>query len=204
MKKDEYLAELKQRLSQFSKAEMEDALSYCEEYFEEAGEGNEEQVIADLGSPAQFVAQLKAEKSIRQEQHRKYDRKNRANQSSLKNAVMIILGICALPIALPLLIALIALIAALFITVLALGLAGVVSFASIFVSGFPLLISAVYHYQEAGDAWIAAGGGLLCIGLGILLSLLFLSLIRAVLPAFTKALTWLYDKAKGGRRHETA
>lgn len=121
MKKAEYIAELKRRLANFSPSEVEDAVSYCEEYFEEAGNGNDQQVIDDLGTPAQFAAQLKAERSIRQEQqHRGYRRGNNPN-SSLKNAGMIILGICALPIALPLLIAAIAVMFALVITVFALG-----------------------------------------------------------------------------------
>ena len=121
MKKAEYIAELKRRLANFSPSEVEDAVSYCEEYFEEAGDGNDQQVIDDLGTPAQFAAQLKAERSIRQEQqHRNYRRGNNPN-SSLKNAGMIILGICALPIALPLLFAAIAVMFALVITVFALG-----------------------------------------------------------------------------------
>ena len=130
MKKAEYIAELKRRLANFSPSEVEDAVSYCEEYFEEAGDGNDQQVIDDLGTPAQFAAQLKAERSIRQEQqHRNHRRGNNPN-SSLKNAGMIILGICALPIALPLLFAAIAVMFALVITVFALGVAGIVSFAS--------------------------------------------------------------------------
>ena len=193
MRKDEYIAELKHRLAGFSASDMEDAVSYCEEYFEEAGEGQEQQVIDDLGSPARFAAQLKAERSIRKNPN-----------SSLKNAGMIILGICALPIALPLMLAVVAVIFALIITVLALGVAGIASFASILITGIPLLASAVTNYQTAGNAWIAGGGGLLCIGLGLLLSILFFTLIRSVLPAFTNALTRLYHKAQGGRRHEKA
>ena len=134
MKKAEYIAELKRRLANFSPSEVEDAVSYCEEYFEEAGDGNDQQVIDDLGTPAQFAAQLKAERSIRQEQqHRNYRRGNNPN-SSLKNAGMIILGICALPIALPLLFAAIAVMFAPVITVFALGVAGIVSFASILIT----------------------------------------------------------------------
>lgn len=51
MKKAEYIAELKRRLANFSPSEVEDAVSYCEEYFEEAGDGNDQQVIDDLGTP---------------------------------------------------------------------------------------------------------------------------------------------------------
>ena len=60
------------------------------------------------------------------------------------------------------------------------------------------------NYHTPSNAWIAAGGGFLCIGLGLLLSILFFSLIRTVLPAFTNALTRLYHKAQGGKRHENA
>ena len=204
MRKDEYIAELKHRLAGFSASDMEDAVSYCEEYFEEAGEGQEQQVINDLGSPARFAAQLKAERSIRQEQQYHGDSRRKNPNSSLKNAGMIILGICALPIALPLMLAVVADIFALIITVLALGVAGIASFASILITGIPLLASAVTNYQTAGNAWIAGGGGLLCIGLGLLLSILFFTLIRSVLPAFTNALTRLYHKAQVGRRHEKA
>ena len=130
---------------------MEDAVSYCEEYFEEAGDGNDQQVIDDLGTPAQFAAQLKAERSIRQEQqHRNHRRGNNPN-SSLKNAGMIILGICALPIALPLLFAAIAVMFALVITVFALGVAGIVSFASILITGIPLMASAVTNYHTPSN-----------------------------------------------------
>ena len=48
MKKAEYIAELKRRLANFSPSEVEDAVSYCEEYFEEAGDGNDQQVIDDF------------------------------------------------------------------------------------------------------------------------------------------------------------
>ena len=74
---------------------------------------------------------------------------------------MIILGICALPIALPLLFAAIAVMFALVITVFALGVAGIVSFASILITGIPLMASAVTNYHTPSNAWIAAGGGFL-------------------------------------------
>ena len=204
MSRDEYLRILARELSRLPKEEFDRAMEYYTEYFEEAGEGQEQQVINDLGSPARFAAQLKAERSIRQEQQYHGDSRRKNPNSSLKNAGMIILGICALPIALPLMLAVVAVIFALIVTVLALGVAGIASFASILITGIPLLASAVTNYQTAGNAWIAGGGGLLCIGLGLLLSILFFTLIRSVLPAFTNALTRLYHKAQGGRRHEKA
>ena len=65
MSKQQYLEELRVRLKGLSQDEIEDALSYREEYFDDAGEGNEQQVIADLGSPYKFAAQIRADAEIR-------------------------------------------------------------------------------------------------------------------------------------------
>lgn len=64
MSKQEYIHQLKAKLKGLDEKEIEDAITYCEEYFDDAGEGNEEQVIKDLGTPGKFAAQLKAESII--------------------------------------------------------------------------------------------------------------------------------------------
>ena len=68
MSKQEYIHQLKAKLKGLDEKEIEDAITYCEEYFDDAGEGNEEQVIKDLGTPGKFAAQLKAESIIREEE----------------------------------------------------------------------------------------------------------------------------------------
>lgn len=201
MRKDEYLRELRGRLHGFEEAEIADALAYCEEYFDEAGEGHEEEVIADLGSPAKFAAQLRAERTIRREYN---EPRQPRSQSGLKNTLIVILGIFALPIALPLLLALVCVVFALVVTILALAFAGVVSFGAIWIAGIPLIINGFMNLNSAGNGWIALGGGLLAMGIGTLLCIAFFSLIRYVLPAFQHALSRIYHKAKGGKQHEKA
>lgn len=204
MTKQQYLEELRVRLGGLSKEEIEDAISYCEEYFDDAGEGNEQQVIDDLGSPHKFAAQMRANAEIRRQNNEMNENANYEKKSSLKSIIAIILGICALPIALPLLLALICVIFALFITLVAFAFAGIVSVGAIAFTGFPLIINGFYHIETPGNALIAIGGGLLCIGLGLLLLLLFIWLIRTLLPAFTHMVTNLYHKAKEGKCNEKA
>ena len=193
MSKQQYLEELRVRLKGLSQDEIEDALSYCEEYFDDAGEGNEQQVIADLGSPYKFAAQIRADAEIRRHNTTFANDQNTTKKSSLKSII-----------ALPLLLALVAVIFALFITIGAFAIAGLASVGAIAFTGFPLLVNGFYHLETPGNALIAIGGGLLCIGLGILLLLLFIWLIRTLLPAFMRLVTNLYHKAKEGKHYEKA
>lgn len=50
MNREEYLKRLSFLLKDLPKEEIEDAIAYYEDYFEEAGEEKEEQVIKELGS----------------------------------------------------------------------------------------------------------------------------------------------------------
>lgn len=203
MNKEQYIEELKQRLNGMDDCDIKDAIDYCEEYFDEAGEGNEQEVINDLGTPAKFAAQIRAESTIRRasSKTRKSNQRTTAN-SSLKNLGIILVGVCALPIALPLLIALAALIFALIVTLLALAFAGVVAFVATIFGGIPLIISGILNFSNPGNAFMSIGGGCLSIGVGLLFIILIYTLIKVLIPLFTQAVARIYDKAKGGRRYE--
>lgn len=60
MNRDMYMSRLRELLSDLSEAERNEALSYYEEYFEDAGVQNEESVIASLGTPEKVAATIKA------------------------------------------------------------------------------------------------------------------------------------------------
>lgn len=203
MNKQEYLEELKKRLQGAAQEDIEDALRYCEEYFEDAGIEHEEQVIDELGNPAKFAAQIKAESVIRKNVGKENNEKKNP-KTSLKNVIVIFLGLCALPIAVPLMFAIVMLFFAFAMVVFALVLAAIVSVGAIFISGIPLIISGFTNMATPGNSLIAFGGGCLSIGFGILLLILFISLIRIIIPAFMQLITKLYHKAKGGRRNEKA
>ncbi|MBE5966246.1 MAG: DUF1700 domain-containing protein [Lachnospiraceae bacterium] len=61
MSKIDFMKELESLLSDIPSDEKEEALQYYADYFEDAGEENEEAIIGELGSPARVASIIKAE-----------------------------------------------------------------------------------------------------------------------------------------------
>ena len=59
MNREEYLKRLSFLLKDLPEEEIEDAIAYYEDYFEEAGEEKEEQVIKKLGSPEKIAKMIR-------------------------------------------------------------------------------------------------------------------------------------------------
>ena len=59
MNREEYLKRLSFLLKDLPEEEIEDAISYYEDYFEEAGKDKEEQVIKELGSPEKIAKMIR-------------------------------------------------------------------------------------------------------------------------------------------------
>ena len=55
MNRFEYMRRLEALLSDISPSEKEEALTYYNDYFNDAGQENEQQVIKELGSPEQVA-----------------------------------------------------------------------------------------------------------------------------------------------------
>lgn len=64
MTKNEYLQRLRNALSGLSSDELSAAMSYYEEFFEDAGSENESAVISSLGSPEKLAQTIKSESSF--------------------------------------------------------------------------------------------------------------------------------------------
>lgn len=63
MNKQEYLSELESHLASLSEEERTNALQFYEEYFEDAGPENEQQVISELGKPFALAKSIICEQS---------------------------------------------------------------------------------------------------------------------------------------------
>lgn len=63
MNKQEYLSELEAHLASLSEEERTNALQFYEEYFEDAGPENEQQVISELGKPFALAKSIICEQS---------------------------------------------------------------------------------------------------------------------------------------------
>lgn len=100
MNRRDFFAVLIGELKNIEPTELQDVLQYYNEYIDDAGEENEEAVIAELGSPKELAVVIKANSSI------KYLETGKPSTKKSLNAVWIAIGaIFAAPIALPLAIA---------------------------------------------------------------------------------------------------
>lgn len=81
MNRKEFLKELAFLLQDIDDDEREEALEYYEAYFDEAGIENEQQIIADLGSPERVAAIIKAGLDNQFEQDIEYSEKGMDNSN---------------------------------------------------------------------------------------------------------------------------
>lgn len=165
MNKKAFMEELKRRLKHLPKDDREDALTYYEEYLADMDLEETADVTDCLGSPAEIAREI-----IVNCTEKRID--NQKENGGVKNsAVMIwtvILGICAAPIAIPLMGVLLCVLFAILLVViscvLAIGLAGVcfliVSVCSVMAAIFALGI---------GQKLVCVGMGLIGFAVGILL-----------------------------------
>lgn len=203
MDKETYIRILRRKLHGIEEEDIEDAISYVSEYFDEAGEGNERIVIDDLGSPSKFAATIKANSATKNLKEDRMDLPKRPH-SNVKRIMTVFLGICAMPIALPLLFAVIMLMLAFMLVIFAIGLVGVCGFCALSVVGIPLIIRTFLILDTPGNALVSGGAALLTMGIGILLTLASYQLIRHCIPFAANAVTRLYEKVRGEKRYEKA
>lgn len=162
MNKEKFISELRKKLKRLPKEEVDNIIDYYSEYFNDADK-DEYEVVKELGSPSAIASQILADYAFD-------DTKEKSNKRYLNRIIMIILAICAAPIAFPLGIVAIALIFVLLILggVLLLTF-GVVIFAfmiagvATFIGGFKIL------FQSTGAGIFYIGISLLIAGISILL-----------------------------------
>ena len=165
MNKNQFLAELRHRLRNLPQAEVEGAIAYYTEYFDEAGEENQDSIIAELGSPAAMAAKIIGEYGLNDAQARE-----QAPEEPKKRPFWVVVtAICAAPIALPLAIAVIAVAFALMVSLFSIVLSIWASGIALMANGLICLITgfrlAVMHGQTSlfyfGYAFFQAALGLL-------------------------------------------
>ena len=97
MNKKEFLRQLEQLLLDIPESERREAVEYYENYFEDAGDGMEEQIIEELGSPQEVAASIKKnlfgeEDFIKQENCRsQYQTQENKTTRNLLVAVIVVL-----------------------------------------------------------------------------------------------------------------
>lgn len=202
MDKETYIRILRRKLNGLNEEDIEDAIDYVSEYFDEAGEENLSSVLQELGSPSKFAATIKANNATRDFNTKDHPVQGKTSASNLKKIVTICLGICALPIALPLIMVMVALMLVFFILIIAFVVAAFSGFMACIVNGIPLMIRSFLLIGDTGNSLLNAGASLISIGIGILLMIGCSKLVRIMIPAFTRFITRLYTKLKGEQSYE--
>lgn len=166
MNREQFISELKSKLTGIPFDEATSAVAFYEEYFDEAGEQNEQTAIEELGSPGDVAAKIIGEFAFKG-----IEESPKSAKKSLSIIWLVILGIFASPIALPLamvaVIVVFVIIIVIFSVAFAFGAAGfavaIAGIVTVIASGFFVFAStsSTIFYLGAGLFTLALGGYIL-------------------------------------------
>lgn len=201
MTRAQYLAELSTRLAKLPAEERDSAMRFYVEYFDEAGEGNEQQVIDQLGQPRLIAEQLLGE-SARDFVARPVKLPQKRGAGTW---ILIVLGS---PIWLPLAFAglMVVLSLALMVLCLLLCLALLavcpllVSGAMLLGGGFSALCGIAVGLTSIPTAMWFTGMGLVVLALGALLLRPCLTVMQRALQMIFRTSNWMMRKLRRLRR----
>ncbi len=206
MTKNEYLAELKAHLASLSAEERDGAMKYYQEFFEDAGEENEQKVIEELGNPKDLAEKIISEISAGGMASSRYvpaqpgfgskgfEEKPKKNENS-KILIIILLAIIFSPLLIPLAGVILGIVAGLFgllIGFFALCGGIVVGLVAGGIAAVVAGIGLLYSGQIMG--LLAVGIGLIMLSVGVLLIIPFVWLCANVFPALFRGLVNLISK----------
>jgi len=177
MNKNEFILELRNRLKRLPDDEIENAVSYYDEYFNDAGTQNEQQTIKSLGSPSAVASKIIGE----------YALSNTKKEHHGKNNLLLItiLAVCASPIALPIALSIIALIISIGIVFLSIGFSAI----AIVLAGVVCAIAGLWAFSHNFATGIFyLGIGLFSIAFGIAMTVMSIKLTQLVFRSLQK---WL-------------
>ncbi len=185
MNKKIFMRQLEAKLRGLPKDEQKDALEYYEEYFADMGIGDDDDVTQVVGTPKDVAHNILNECLTKQEEE---NVKNNSVKNSVKSIWLVILGIMAAPVALPLIIAFVAVAFSLFITVVAVGVSAVACGITAIIVGVALIPGVIW--ASGVQSTFILGVCLLFIGITILMTMLLIELAKAIAVLLLK----LYKK----------
>lgn len=198
MSRDKFLTELQAKLKKLPQDEIEAALDYYREYFDEAGEENVDQVIKKLGSPSKVASHILAEYATKElAEHPESAKK------SISAIWFILLAILASPIALPIIIFVISMV----FTIVVLCGAFLFTFFTLIISlAFAGIVSVIAGFSVIAQHWQTSlffiGAGLAATGIGILLFPPFVFVVKSSSSALAKWMKKTFDKMTKKRKEE--
>lgn len=194
MNRIEFMQQLTALLSDISEGERQEALQYYNDYFDDAGVENEEEVMKSLGTPEILAETIKKEQAGTTESFDEPDgttvhaeeTKNKLSGGTI--ALIVVLAILASP----LIIAAVA--AALGVVVGVLGgiVSAIFALVSVFVAFIGVVIASMLSAVAVGV--ISPMGALVFAGFGILMIGICIFLLMAIVWLFGIALPWVVEQ----------
>ena len=196
MTKDAYLKKLKGKLKRLPQEEVEAAVDYYSEYFDDAGEENTEQVILQLGSPSNVASQILADAAMKDlTNHPKSTTKN------ISAIWLILIAIVTAPISLPILGSVLGIIIAMVAVAFALLFSLFMIVVSFVIGGIATFLSGLFVLTDhLPTAILFIGIGLVISGLGLLLISPFVGLVKKTSQSFAQAMGKLFKKIMQKRK----
>ncbi|MBE5884095.1 MAG: DUF1700 domain-containing protein [Lachnospiraceae bacterium] len=217
MNRTDFMNQLECLLQNISPAEREEALQYYNEYFNDAGEENEQDVIEALGNPAKVAENIKRDlygsgygdavfqKDITNERAMVQYQQNKQSSNTVDNStdkenklstgtivLLVVLGVLASPVLIGLassvLGVVVGIIASWFGLIISFGIAAVALVAVMIILAVVGIMS-MFADVLVGTAML--GAGLVCGGLGILFLMLTVAMAGIATPAICRGIASL-------------
>lgn len=202
---DNYILNLKRNLSVLPESELPDVVEFYQEFLLDSNFQSEQEIVAKLGTPKQLARKILADYAISDNSKEKEKMQAVSPKSDLKTIWIILLGVLAAPVGIPLaivafvvmglaLVALIAVVLALVLFTIALFVLGIF----VLVKSFGLIFST---YWATGFFYVGACICLICISL--LIAPVIVKLIWFLITECATFFKYLGRKIFKGRYYKT-
>lgn len=222
MNKRDFINELKEKLRGLPKEEVDNAINYYTEYFEDADINEDVDVELALGTPEEVANQIlldynikNSDESLNISLNKESDysntisynyndineKNNKKKMSKGTISLLIILGVFASPILIPLAFALVAVVFALIVSLFAIGISFVAVSGAIAIAGVVTIVSSLFILTKSFESFIMfLGVGLIGIGLGIILLWLSINGVKLLFNVIKESINNRRMKKEG--QHE--
>lgn len=199
----EFMMKLRERLHRLPTEEMENAVLYYSEYFDDAGPENEQEVIRDLGSPEAVAAQILANSA--QKNNTPVSAAMPINavpaEKPKKSAGMIallcVLAVFAIPIGVPLVIAAAAVVFSLIVSVCAVLFSLYITAIALIIAGLvTACVSFTVLLESPPTTMMFLGVGLLLIGIGLMMAVGMTALIKVTFQGIAALMRLIFRRKK--------
>ncbi|MFA9413662.1 MULTISPECIES: DUF1700 domain-containing protein [unclassified Streptococcus] len=191
MTRTEYLKQLDSHLRKLPQADYEEAMAYFTEYFAEAGEENEALVMAELGTPKEAARDL-----INNILDKKVMEDRYPPRTKRQMIWLIILAIFAVPVGIPVILIILALLAALVVLFFSLMVAGASFCLALFIGAGIFLWDALAYLGQGQLFAFGFGGGLAMLGSALLLALLVYVFGKWTAHGLKTLVKWIIKKGQ--------